>query len=51
MTISKTIFTFLISAIIGAFTVLLAGSKKGLKDKLSFLKVGEKKKEGDNLFV
>lgn len=51
MTISKTIFTFLISAIIGAFTVLLAGSKKGLKNKLSSLKLGNDKKDGDNLFV
>lgn len=51
MTTSKTIFTFILTAIIGAFTYLLAGPKKGLKDKLNSLNLGKKRQESENMFV
>ena len=51
MTLSKTIFTFFVTAILGAFTFFIARSKNGLKEKLSSLNLGKKRQEGENMFV
>ena len=48
---SKTILTFIVTAIIGAFTFFLAGSKMGLKDRLNSLNLGNKKRDGESMFV
>ena len=51
MSISKTIFTFIVTAILGAFTFFIATSKNGLKEKLNSLNLGKKSQDGENMFV